>query len=182
MTAVAVTLGAEERERLARATADHIVNVLMPGHDRLAGEPGVVMAGDPDAGRPRDAEGIARHLLSGHVWISWMDDTVFAAMRKLHGKPAGSADVLFGSDAYVDLERAQRVAGAQAYRVFRDGDDFCVVAASSAEDWRRALAIGPLRQAVSWILDGCSEETTAAAWTYLNGGGADEDWPPFDAS
>ena len=41
--------------RLARETADHIVNVLMPGQDRLAEEPGVFITGDPGAERPHDA-------------------------------------------------------------------------------------------------------------------------------
>jgi hypothetical protein len=62
---------------LARTTAEHIVTYLIPTN-RIAW-------GREDM--PTTVEGVAAHLLSGRVWISWMDDRVLAAMRQLHGEP-----------------------------------------------------------------------------------------------
>lgn len=86
---------AADRERLARETADHIVSVLIPQNDRLGKFREVSICGEA----PRDAEAIARELLDGHVWVSWMDDVVNAAMRELHGDPEGPAAGFLGDYA-----------------------------------------------------------------------------------
>jgi hypothetical protein len=74
---------AEERDRLAQETAEHIAG-------RRSGPNSEGTFGTP----PRTIPVIKGTLLDGHVWISWLDDTVTAAMRRLHGEPGSSAAFL----------------------------------------------------------------------------------------
>jgi hypothetical protein len=77
-----------DREKLARETAEHVVTDLIPLGSALGGVLG-------REGMPTTVADVAAALLDGHLWISWMDDRVEAAMRQLHGEPTGYvADLL----------------------------------------------------------------------------------------
>ncbi|HEY1701191.1 MAG TPA: hypothetical protein VGG75_15915 [Trebonia sp.] len=88
-------LTATGRDRIAQAAAEHIVNDLMPAHDRMNTESGIAVIGEQP---PRDIATIKAAILGGHVFISWMDDTVNDVMRQLHGDPTGDAAWLAGDD------------------------------------------------------------------------------------
>ncbi len=98
------TIIADAREQLAEATAKHILEHLLPAQDRLTDSPWVTVEYPDDRRPPRDAEGIKASLLAGECWISWMDDPVMTAMRRLHPQPtADPADASPCSDCGVML-------------------------------------------------------------------------------
>jgi hypothetical protein len=69
----------DERDQLAQETAEHIAEHL----SHRAG--GVTYHYDAAGPPPRDLAAIKAALLDGRVWLSWLDDRVFATMRELHG-------------------------------------------------------------------------------------------------
>lgn len=76
-----------DRDNLAQATAEYIARELNPA----AGNAGYTFYAD-DRRPPTDVEAIKAELLGGHLWISWMDDAVCAAMKAIHGQHRASSD------------------------------------------------------------------------------------------
>ncbi len=83
-----------ERDRLAQETAEYIAATRTPpvpetptvGNSVIVGRHGSTVA--LDRRPPTAVAEIKATLLGGHVWISWMDDRVVAAMRALHDESA----------------------------------------------------------------------------------------------
>ena len=70
------------RDELAQETAEYIATSVLPQHSVNTTDYLVKYVGD---GRPpREVSEIKATLLSGHAWLSWMDERVRNAMRRLH--------------------------------------------------------------------------------------------------
>ena len=74
----------QTRDQIAQTTAEHIA--ANPGI-----EPGVIVHYPSPERPPTDIPAIKAALLDGRIWMSWLDDHVTAAMRRLHGDPTGDA-------------------------------------------------------------------------------------------
>jgi hypothetical protein len=68
-----------DREQIAQETAEHIA---AKGEQQSTDTVQIHYIGGDKP--PTDVQGIKAALLDGRIWISWMDDTVTAAMRQIH--------------------------------------------------------------------------------------------------
>lgn len=75
-----------DRDQLAQNTAEYIAANLLPQHAVNTTDYLVKYTGD--ARPPRDVAEIKEVLLTGDVWLSWLDDHVTDAMRRLHAPAA----------------------------------------------------------------------------------------------
>lgn len=85
---LAALLADIRKDLIAERAAVHIAHELP--HLQPGG--GVEIVYRDDRRPPTAVEDIKRELLDGCLWVSWMDDRVFTAMRRIHSEP-GTAPV-----------------------------------------------------------------------------------------
>lgn len=85
---LAVLLADIRRGLIAERAAVYIAHEL----PRAQAGDGVEVVYHGDRRPPTAVEDITQDLLDGCLWVSWMDDRVLTAMRRIHGEP-GTAPV-----------------------------------------------------------------------------------------
>jgi hypothetical protein len=85
-----------DRNQLAQETAEYIAAELNPLAERVAQAPGCSIVYPNGQKPPTAVEQIKATLLDGRLWISWMDDRVFAAMRAIHSPETSTRSLPYG--------------------------------------------------------------------------------------